>query len=174
MRITFDHNCLIHLESGSGVAKSIRAILNDPGHQCFVVNVGASEMQRFGVRPDNYAAFEALLKSIGIESLPRLDPIGSWDVTFWNRCLYAGEADQSLFEMIQTVLFPATPPLINADEDGSDRKALNRMCDALTMWCHISYKNEVFVTTDNNFLKVTKLPKLLALGAGRICLPHEL
>lgn len=172
MRITFDHNCLIHLENGSGVAKGIRAILNDPGHQCFVVNVGASEMQRFGVRPDNYAAFETLLKRIGIENLPRLDPLGIWDVTFWDRCLYAGEADQNLFEMIQAVLFPATSPLTN--EDGSDRKSLNRLCDALTLWCHISYKNDVFVTTDSNFFKATKLPQLLALGAGRICLPHEL
>jgi hypothetical protein len=57
MKITFDHNCVIHLESGGPTADRIRALLANPEHQCFVVNVGASEMQRFGVRPGNYEAF---------------------------------------------------------------------------------------------------------------------
>ena len=176
MRITLDHNCLIHLENGGGIADCLRAILNNPGHQCFVVNVGASEMQQFGVRPDNYAAFEALLKRIGLAGLPRLDPIGMWNVTFYERSLFTGDADQKLFEAIQAVLFPSNVPHTDKGEvkKGGDRKVLNRLCDVLAMWCHINYKNEVFVTTDKNFLKKTKLPKLLTLGAGRVCLPHEL
>jgi hypothetical protein len=167
MHITFDHNCLIHLENGGKEADAIRSILDDSNHQCYVVNVGASEMQRFGVRPDNYASFENFLKLIGAAQLPRLDPLGIWNVTFFDRCLYAGEADQKLLTAIQDILFPVTLP----EEEGDDRKALNRLCDALTLWCHISYKNDVFLTTDKNFLKSTKLPKLLKLGVGRICLP---
>jgi hypothetical protein len=48
-------------------------------------------------------------------------------------------------------------------------KWLNRLCDAHSLWCHIHYKNELFLTSDGNFMKKTKLPRLLALGAGRIC-----
>lgn len=169
MKVTLDHNCLIHLERGGQVDNKIRASLSEPAYQCFVVNVGASEMQRFGVRPDNYSAFEELLQRIGIAHLPRLDPIGIWDVTFWDHCLYAGDADQALLSEIQAVLFPPT----DAESDG-ERKGLNRLCDALTMWCHIAYKNDVFMTTDKNFSKATRLPKLLDLGAGRVCAPGEL
>jgi len=167
MKITLDHNCLINCERGGETADLIRATIANDQHQCFVVNVGASEMQRFGVRPDNYGAFEKLLVDIGLAHLPRLDPIGIWDVTFWDHSLCAGDADKTPLTSIQTALFPI---------DGSttdESKLLNRLCDALTMWCHISYKNDVFMTSDANFSKATKLPKLLELGAGRVCAPGE-
>ena len=54
------------------------------------------------------------------------------------------------------------------------RKWLNRICDIHTMWCHIQNENDIFLTTDRNFKKETKAPKLIALGAGRICHPSEL
>jgi hypothetical protein len=172
MKITFDHNCLIHLESGGEIANCIRSILENAAHQCFVANVGASEMQRFGVRPDNYAAFEGLLARIGISHLPRLDPIAIWDVTFWDRCLWGGDKDVQLFEAVQAALFPFDSS--TSDTTGDDRKELNRLCDVLTMWCHISYGNDTFATTDGNFFKATKQPKLIALGAGAICHPCDL
>jgi hypothetical protein len=112
MKVTFDHNCLIHLERGGETADSIRVLVSNPAHQCYVVNVGASEMQRFGVRPDNYGAFEDLLNRIGVGHLPRLNPVGIYGVTFWDHCLFAGEADQVLLDSIRSVLFPSTE---NAD-----------------------------------------------------------
>ena len=167
MKLTLDHNCLIDLENGGAVADAIRAILAKTEHQCFVVNVGASEMQRFDVRPDNYAAFENLLIRIGVANLPRLDPIGFYGMTFWERSLYGGDKDQALLESIQAVLFGDSVAT-------TEHKAVNRACDALTMWCHINYQNDVFLTSDGNFFRPSKLPRLLALGAGRICRPTDL
>jgi hypothetical protein len=176
MKLTLDHNCLIHLENGEAVADAIRAILAKPEHQCFVVNVGASEMQRFDVRPDNYAAFEGLLTRIGVANLPRLDPIGIYGMTFWGRCLWAGDRDQALLESIQAVLFGDSAATVQPElrDSSAERKALNRTCDSLTMWCHINQQNDVFLTTDGNFFKSSKLPQLLALGAGRVCRPTDL
>jgi hypothetical protein len=172
MNITFDHNCLIHMENGGPIADKIRTLLANPEHQCFVVNVGASEMQRFGVRPDNYLAFEQFLARLGVADLPRLDPIGIWDVTFLDNCLFCGDKDEALFEAIKAALFPDWAQSIElgtSDERGN----LNKLCDALTMWCHISYGNDVFLTTDSNFSKATKLPRLLELGAGQILHPNQ-
>jgi len=90
-----------------------------------------------------------------------------WDVTFWEHCRYCGDADQALLKEIQAALFPVV------SGDDNDKRALNRLCDALPMWCHISNQNEVFLTTDANFSKTTKLPQLLKLGAGRVCVPGE-
>ena len=54
------------------------------------------------------------------------------------------------------------------------RKWLNKMCDVQSMWCHIHNGNDLFVTTDRNFRKKSKLPKLVKLGAGCIVHPNDL
>ena len=58
MKVTLDHNCIIHLQNRTDVGKKIKAIVQDVGNQCFVVDIGASEMRKQGVRPDHYEKFE--------------------------------------------------------------------------------------------------------------------
>lgn len=177
MRITLDHNCILHLKQHTAVGSQIEAIIANPQNQCFVVNIGASEMREQGVRPDHYDRFEELLSKSGIAHLPRLNPMGIYGVTFWGRCLYSGETMIQLAKDIDLVLFGNSKPIVLA-QDGLDspkgRKWLNRICDVHTMWCHIQNGHEIFLTTDKNYLKATKYPKLIALGAGRICQPCEL
>jgi hypothetical protein len=52
-----------------------------------------------------------------------------------------------------------------------DRRWRRAKCDVQAMWCHIHYQNDIFVTEDRNFLKRTKKPQLIALGAKEILLP---
>ncbi|HTD90844.1 MAG TPA: hypothetical protein VK663_09290, partial [Burkholderiales bacterium] len=52
--------------------------------------------------------------------------------------------------------------------------SINRFCDVQNMWCHIRSGNDIFVTSDRNFLKATKLPVLIAIGARHVCLPEML
>jgi hypothetical protein len=160
MKITLDHNCIINLHN-----------------QCFVVNIGASEMLEKGVRPDLYEKFEELLESAGIAHLPRLNPAFIFDVTFWDRCIWVEEESIKAITNIQDILFSGSQVIdLTSEAIGSAtwRKWLNRQCDIQGMWCHLQNKNEVFLTADTNFTKKTKLPKLLALGAGRICHPRQL
>ena len=91
MKITLDHNCIIDLENRTEIATRIEGIVSDQNNQCFVVNIGASEMRRKGVLPDHYEKFEELLESAQIAHLPRLNPMGIFDVTFWDRCIFADE-----------------------------------------------------------------------------------
>jgi len=49
----------------------------------------------------------------------------------------------------------------------------NAKCDVLALWSHIWYGSGIFVTGDNNFLKKTKKPALITLGAGEIAKPEE-
>lgn len=172
MKITLDHNCIIHLENKTACGQKIQEIVTNAENHCFVVNMGASEMRKKGVLPDHYEKFEELLKSAGIEHLPRLDPIEIWDVTFWDRCVWADEMEK-LSDEIESVLFP-NPSKVDVATEGLDspdgKKWLNRQCDVQTMWCHIHYGNQVFLTADENFTKQTKWPGLHRLGAGRIWL----
>ena len=99
-----------------------------------------------------------------------------WDISFWDHAVWFDDAMVKLSHDIETALFGA--PLSGLPPTGLDspdgKKWLNRTCDATSIWCHIHYKNDIFLTNDGNFMKQTKLPKLLALGAKRICRPGEL
>jgi hypothetical protein len=168
--VTLDHNCIIHLSNGTNVGERVRAIATDLAYQCFVVNIGASEMLEKGVRPTDYATFEHLLEQAGIAHLPRLNPIGIFDITFYGHSEFAGPKDVTLLSSIHEALFGPFDKNANLDP----KKALNRTCDVHTMRCHIANGNDIFLTADGNFSKATKLPRLLALGAKRICHPDEL
>ena len=43
----------------------------------------------------------------------------------------------------------------------------------LSLWSHIHYQGDTFVTSDQDFLQETKKPALIALGAGDILTPQE-
>lgn len=177
MRITLDHNCIIHLEQGTEIGSQVETIVANRSNQCFVVNIGASEMRERGVKPEHYDRFEELLAAARIEHLPRLNPMLIFDVTFWDRCVWASDEMIQLAQAIESALFGNAQSIDIAKEEHDSpagRKWLNRICDVHTMWCHIHNGNEVFLTTDDNFTKETKLPKLIALGAGRICHPSAL
>jgi len=176
-KLTLDHNCIIHLENRTPIGTKIAVIVADPQYECFVVNIGASEMLEKGVRPDRYDKFGELLELAGIDHLPRIDPMMIGDVTFWDRGFWASDEMIKLSDAIREVLFGASPA-IDLESVGRDsptgRKWVNQACDVETMRSHIDNGNEIFLTTDRNFTKATKLPKLIALGAGRICHPCDL
>jgi hypothetical protein len=177
MKITLDHNCIINLDRQTAIGSQVKSIIENKNNQCFVINIGASEMREKGIIPEHYELFEELLTTLQIAHLPRLDPMLLLDVTFLDRCVLANNAMIDLANNIESVLFGNSPP-IDATQILKDpvvhRKWLNQICDIHAMWCHIYYGNNIFLTTDKNFTKETKLTKLLELGAGRICHPLEL
>ena len=177
MKITLDHNVIIDLANGSANAARLREILDDQQHETYVVEIGASEMRQRGIRPDRFDLFDELLDEAGIRALPRLMPMMIWDVTFWDHGLWSDDAMSNRANEIEVVLFGESPRIEIAGEPEDSSKFatwLNRICDVQTMWCHLHYGNDVFVTSDRNFHKATKLPRLLAMGAGRISKPEEL
>ena len=176
MNVTLDHNCII-LATRTAIGKQVEAIVLDVQNQSFVVNIGASEMWERGVRPDRYDKFEELLETAGVAHLPRLNPLLIWGLTFWNRCVWAGGESQRLAAEIETALFGNSQRVdiaaVGLDSPAA-KKWVNQMCDIQGMWCHLQNGNDVFLTTDGNFSKASKLPQMVALGARRICHPSEL
>lgn len=155
---TLDHNILIdikhHNHWGEAIVKKITAC---PDSFC-IVNIGASELRVGGVRPDRYDLFESFLKEIGLESLKRLNPLALVDIIFFDHSNICSENDAILYNDIKTVLFPN-----GFDSDSNlikqppfqpiERKRLNQICDAVSLWCHVKYRTDTFVTRDGNFLK---------------------
>jgi hypothetical protein len=176
MRITLDHNVIIDFVNSSPRVDGLRAAIVAGKFTPYVTEIGASEMRRFGVRPDRYDLFESLLREAGLESAERLTPLATFDVTFWDHGLWSDEGLDAEADGIEAVLFGGSKPLPLPTnlEDPASAAWLNRHCDVQALWCHIRSGNDVFVTSDRNFLKDTKLSRLLALGARRICLPEDL
>jgi hypothetical protein len=50
----------------------------------------------------------------------------------------------------------------------------NAKCDVQVAWSHIWYETDFLVSNDKNFVKKTKLPRLVALGAKGILRPSSL
>lgn len=98
-----------------------------------------------------------------------------WDIAFWDPSVWVSQAMLDLLANIRAILFPNSPVDTEAPPIASSafRVWLNRLGDVHTMWCHLFYGNDVFVTSDANVHKVSKPPKLVALDVGKILRPKQ-
>jgi hypothetical protein len=94
----------------------------------------------------------------------------------------AGGGELSELECkIQQILFPkiqleyrdyCEKHSLKLDDEKAWRTWANAKCDVLSLWSHIWYKGDIFVTRDNNYFKKTKKPDLIRLGTGDILRPN--
>lgn len=185
LAFTLDHNCIIDLEDNRPAAPCIRTLLarHKVGELIVrLVAASASERQRDGGYLDNFSFFRKRLASLGLGHLQLLMPTLTLDVSYLDWCILASEEDISLQNGIHNVLFPqeafdlqeawsrAAP---DKGREATTHKWQNRLLDVQTLWCHIYYNGNVFVTSDNNFFKQTKREPLAKLGATTILRPCE-
>ncbi len=184
LRFTLDTNCIVDIEEGREAAPIIRQLVSahaDGRADVALVAISASERQK-GQPIENFNEFRQRLERLRLDGLPLLMPILYFDVTFWDWSLWADNGPMVALEQnIHDVLFPGHhflfSDLSSSLPSDADRlhiestKWRNRKCDALALWSHIHAGREVFVTRDGNFHKASKLPLLVALGAGRIETP---
>jgi hypothetical protein len=184
-KLTFDWNCIIDLDEDRPSAPCLRELLALHAEGKAVVRlvaVSASENQRDGSYLRNFGAFQARLASLCLEHLELLKPPWYLGVGFLGWVVLSGEEIQALEQRIHRVLFPNQPLSLQECLDnaraGQDREVIERewrrdKCDVLSLWCHIWYEGDVFITGDKNFHKATKKPALIKLGAKSIRRPCE-
>jgi hypothetical protein len=181
--VTLDKNCVIDLEEGRSASVDVRRLieLNDSSRICVCLPaIMASERLRDGTYRSNFIGFEEWLQSLGLAHLKLLYPPAYLDITFFDRSIFADEYDD-LEKQIHAILFPDLE-FTFADfcaargvepNSGPSPKWRNAKFDVLSMWCHIHYAGDIFVTSDENFHKAAKKPQLIALGAKAIMRPSE-
>lgn len=164
--------------AGTPTGTAIYAAIKRSGNTCFVANAGASEKSAEGTLPEEYEAFDGLLQQAKLAHLSRLNPPIIWGVTFEAWSGWPAKEAWDLVSSIQAALFPDPMQMFLGCSDDLHSKNglrhLNRLCDVLTMWCHIYYGNHVFCTSDKNFHKPSHRAALLKLGAKQICTPEQL
>lgn len=186
LKLTLDTNCIYALdENREPDASALRRLL--AAHAAGAVQlrlaaISASELQRTGPYLENFNQFQQRLVDLHLDHLEILLPPATLDVGFLDRFLLVEDDDTHLLELIHKVLFPTRPfelqDAIDAAPPGRDRRDVERkwrngLLDAQAIWCHIHHGGDVFVTVDTNFFKVTKKPKLAALGAPQILNPVQ-
>ncbi len=184
-KITLDHNCILAIENGEDTAYSLRKIVNanNVGRVTIaVLGISASERTSGGGYITDISEFHERLKSIDLQELKVLKPVGVWGVTFWNWAVYSSAEDQILRHKIHSIMFPGDEPswqalAVSFGEELSNqlsnlyRKWRNRHCDVQGLWAHINDTRDIFVTSDKHFLN--RLNELKALGSKEILSPDE-
>ena len=187
-RITLDHNCIIALEEQRDGADALRELISlteGGGCRLCVAAIGASELLRDGTYAETFTGFQNKLTAVGLSNAEILSSPAYIGLAFLGRALFVGDSMLDLERRIHDSLFPSieldfaaycAAHSLETDRDWETAKVKkwrNAKCDTLALWCHVWHHGDIFVTTDENFHKVSKKPKLIALGAGNILCPNE-
>ncbi len=148
-----------------------------------VVAASASELkQDRKTHPKHINEFKQRLISTGLNDVKILPTLWYVDVSFIGYCLTGGRWLDKLEKEIQVILFGEGETEYHdfCQKYGYDERSkeewnewVRRKCDVLTLWSHVWFNGDIFVTRDDNFLKPTKKMKLIELGARRILRPTE-
>ncbi len=181
---TLDTNCILAIDDSRPEASFVHELIE--AHRLgnasvAIVAITASEKQKTGGYIENFAEFKDRITNLGLGHLDLLAPMFYFDITFFDYCLWCDESMTSLELSIHKILFPNIPFLwadyctahgLNVEADYHDKKWRNAKCDVQAYWSHVHSKRDVFVTTDNNYLK-SKKANLIALSGSRIETPQS-
>ena len=185
IKVTLDHNAIVDLEQNNKYATYYRKLvelhINGKIH-LRISAIHASEKKPNGTYVTNFAEFKRRIDAIGLSSVEILAPLCYAGISFAGYCLVGGGNLSKLEEEIQTILFPNIEMEYTQYEKKQGlgqkntktmEKWMNAKCDVLSLWSHIYYKGDIFVTKDNHFHKKTKKPLLIQLGAVDILEPNK-
>jgi rRNA-processing protein FCF1 len=113
---------------------------------------------------DNFNKFINYLKKLGINKPKTLSPLGYLDLFFLDNVTLFDEdgPEFELADKLKIVLFPEAEETYlkfcekNNWDPNSEKTYLdyrNISIDALILWCHVYYKNDILLTRDSNFKK---------------------
>lgn len=183
-RVTLDTNAIIDLEEGRPAAPSIARLIEI--HRKGIITlcvcaISGSERLRDGGFSPTFEIFKQKLSQVGLGDAEILAPIGYWDITYFDFCLWADDELVELEQRIHQVLFPEIAFVLQdhcgetagEERELRERRWRNDKCDVLALWSHIHYGGSVFVTRDKKYHAQTKKDRLIELGAGKNLRPAE-
>ena len=151
MRLTLDANCLNDLMTGSDRAVPLRALI---------------EMHRAGTIQVFVSAIPTSSAATGISDLPSVLPAGRFEMSSWGAAVYGNEKDD-LADSIKSIIHTTVDTLT------LNRASQNVPPDIDGLAAHIRSGHDIFVTSDEHFLREARRRPLLALGAKEILTPEQ-
>ena len=182
---TLDTNCIIAVDEGRPEAEAILELVRADSEglaSTALVAISASERQPGGGTLERFDQFKERLSSLGLGSLELLMPMLYWDVGFWDFGLWCDDEMAALEAKIHAILFPSIAidhseycrqTGLDSSTTSMQTKWRNAKCDVQAFWSHAHHKRNVFVTSDKNFLAVSKRPILEALSGSQLFTPAQ-
>lgn len=183
MKFTLDNNCLIAVANDEPAAAAVKTLAQAHAvgkAEVAVLGISASERQAGGRYLQNIDEFKSNLKSIGLGHLNIYKTTGISGITFWGWSFYPSPEQIFLERKIHDIMFSPSEfewqdvasvagEEIECTTGQAYRKWRNRRCDVQGMLAHILNGGDVFVSSDNHFLRNSN--SLIALGARTILPP---
>ena len=151
MRLTLDANCLTDLANDGAQAVPIRALI---------------DLHRAGTIQVFVSTIPASASVAGINDLPSVLPAGRFEMSSWGAAVYGSEKDE-LADRIKSIVNSTVDTLT------LNRTAVNAPPDVDGLAGHIRSGHDIFVTSDEHFLRDARRRPLLALGAKQILTPEQ-
>ena len=169
VRLTLDAHCLTDLENRTGQTAAIWELiaLHRTGQiQLFISAISPAADRPGKVAAENDRELEDRLKTLGINDLPSVLPTGRNEMSFWGAAVYGDDNDR-LPEKITSVVHSTVDTLFLSS------RRRNVLCDVDGLAAHIRSGHDIFVTSNQHFLKDSRRQLLLALGAHDILTPED-
>jgi hypothetical protein len=179
LKLTLDTNCIYDFEDSSWSDPRERLLeLEHLGRVVLrVPAIAASERQRDGGRIEDFEQFRERLARAGLAGVEILRPMGYSDLCYYDWFVWTSPEIEAEELRIHEILFPTIAFDVDkhcpAQDEPGRLKWRNAKCDVQSMWCHIHYGGDIFITRDRNFHKPSKKRRLQALGAGIIARPEQ-
>ena len=183
LKVTLDNNCIVDLEKNNSYAPQLMELVEMHGDQRInlrVTAISASEKKPDQTYVSNFNEFKHKLTILGLGNVEILPTILYLGLGFVGYSLVGGGELDKLERKIQRILFPTVELEysnfckkrgLKLDNRKAWSRWVNAKCDVLTLWSHIWYNGDIFITRDNNFHR--KAEKLTKVGAGKILRPIE-
>lgn len=145
-----------------------------------ITAISASEQRPDKTYVSHFNDFKHRLAIIGLGKVEILNTILYVGLGFVGHSLVGGGKLEELERKIQRIMFPTIElqfkdfcqkRSLKLDDKKAWHRWVNKKCYVLTLWSHIWYEGDIFVTRDTNFHR--KAEKLIKLGAGKILTPVE-
>jgi len=140
-KVTIDTNCIIDLEEERSPACHIRALIlmhRQGKIELSVSAISGSERKSNGEYAHTFSEFKQKIQHVGLGDINILKPLGRYEVTFYDWCVYSDETSEWLEREIHQILFPCVR--FKCSEEPNKQRWQNAKCDVLALWCHIKNK----------------------------------
>jgi hypothetical protein len=163
------------MEESRPEASALRTLVEKHRQGTVIVQItaiAAAERQRSGTSLEHFDHFRARIAALGLGKAVFLRPPMYVGLCFADYCLVHGDEFLSQERAIHEVLFSSVPFEIDSSEHPVGSKQwlrwLNAKCDVLTMWCHLHYGGDVFVSSDKTFTLAANASGCSAWGLDRL------
>jgi hypothetical protein len=177
LNITLDMNCIIGLESEEVATTCLREIVafhNIKKINIKIPGISAAEKLSNGGKLKSFLDFKKRIDKLSIRKFTILRPFAIWDMTYFDYCIFPDDEMIEFDKKIQKIIFPQIPICLPSDyQENKIIKWKNARCDVVSMWCHIYYSGDIFVTSDRHFLKEKVKNDLQKIGSKNILSPTE-